>query len=80
MLEVGLRIDGTEVPEAELQSGPQATQHYERRQGDKKGTSTGTSETSFFCPYLMGTTLKLEDLEFVRWLDSKEAEKFWDRD
>ena len=28
----------------------------------------------------MGTTLKLEDIEFVRWLDSKEAEKFWDRD
>ena len=28
----------------------------------------------------MGTTLKLEDMEFVRWLDSKEAEKFWDRD
>ena len=28
----------------------------------------------------MGTTLKLEDMEFVRWLDSKEAEQFWDRD
>jgi len=28
----------------------------------------------------MGTTLKLEDIEFVRWLDSKEAEQFWDRD
>ncbi len=39
-----------------------------------------SSETSFFCPYYMGTTLKLEDMEFVRWLDSKEAEQFWDRD
>ena len=28
----------------------------------------------------MSTTLKLEDIEFVRWLDSKEAEKCWDRD
>ena len=28
----------------------------------------------------MSTTLKLEDIEFVRWLDSKEADKFWDRD
>ena len=28
----------------------------------------------------MGTNLKQEDLEFVRWLDSKEAEQFWDRD
>ena len=28
----------------------------------------------------MGTTLKLEDMEFVRWLDSKEAEPYWDRD
>ena len=28
----------------------------------------------------MGTYLKQEDLEFVRWLDSKEAEQFWDRD
>ncbi len=28
----------------------------------------------------MGATLKLEDIEFVRWLDSKEAEQFWDRD
>ena len=27
----------------------------------------------------MGTTLKPEDLEFIRWLDSKEAEEFWDR-
>ena len=28
----------------------------------------------------MGTTLKLEDIEFVRWLDSKEAVQFWGRD
>ena len=28
----------------------------------------------------MGTTLKLEDIEFMRWLESKEAEQFWDRD
>ena len=32
-----------------------------------------------FCTYIMGTTLKPEDLEFIRWLDSKEAEEFWDR-
>ena len=28
----------------------------------------------------MGTNITIEDMEFVRWLDSKEAEKFWDRD
>ena len=28
----------------------------------------------------MGTDLKPEDLEFIRWLDSKEAERFWERD
>ena len=28
----------------------------------------------------MGTNLKPEEIEFIRWLESKEAEKFWDRD
>ena len=28
----------------------------------------------------MGTNIKPEDLEFIRWLESKEAEQFWDRD
>ena len=28
----------------------------------------------------MGTNIKPEDLEFIRWLDGKEAEQFWDRD
>ena len=28
----------------------------------------------------MGTNITIEDMEFVRWLDSKEAEQFWDRD
>ena len=28
----------------------------------------------------MGTNITVEDMEFVRWLDSKEAEQFWDRD
>ena len=26
----------------------------------------------------MGTNMKPEDLEFLRWLESKEAEEFWD--
>ena len=39
-----------------------------------------SSETSFFCPYIMGATLRPEELEIVRWLESKEAEQFWDRD
>ena len=26
----------------------------------------------------MGTNIKPEDLEFLRWLESKEAEEFWD--
>jgi hypothetical protein len=28
----------------------------------------------------MGTTLKPEDMEFIRWLESKEADTYWDRD
>ena len=28
----------------------------------------------------MGTNITVEDMEFVRWLDSKEADQFWDRD
>ena len=28
----------------------------------------------------MGTNIKPEDLEFIRWLDSKDAEQFWGRD
>ena len=28
----------------------------------------------------MGTNIKPEDIEFIRWLESKEAEKCWDRD
>jgi hypothetical protein len=28
----------------------------------------------------MGTTLKPEDMEFIRWLESKDAEQSWDRD
>ncbi len=28
----------------------------------------------------MGTNITVEDMEFDRWLDSKEAEPFWDRD
>ena len=27
----------------------------------------------------MGTNLKPEEIEFRRWLESKEAEQFWDR-
>ena len=27
----------------------------------------------------MGTNIKPEDVEFIRWLDSNEAEQFWDR-
>ena len=33
-----------------------------------------------FCTYYMGTSITVEDMEVVRWLDSKEAEQFWDRD
>ena len=28
----------------------------------------------------MGTNITVEDMEFVRWLDSKEADQFWGRD
>ena len=28
----------------------------------------------------MATNLNPEEIEFIRWLDSKEAEQFWDRD
>ena len=28
----------------------------------------------------MGTNIKPEDLEFIRWLDSKDAEQIWGRD
>ncbi len=28
----------------------------------------------------MGTNITVDDQEFIRWLDSKEAERFWERD
>ncbi len=28
----------------------------------------------------MGTNIKQEDIEFIKWLDGKEAERYWDRD